>query len=110
MHINVLIMLSIYTLDYERETPIGALARSAENTPASQSKRASINEETRFKRLSDVSAQADQLTKLTKEKGERGEITPLNRKISRGGGPTTEELVNKKSSYVYNYFNTLLDG
>ena len=38
---------------------------------------------------------AAQLTKLTREKGEKGEITPLNRKISRGSGPTTEELVKK---------------
>ena len=87
-----------FVLDYEREAPIGALARSTDNTPVSRSKRASVNEETRFKRLSDVSIQADQLTKLTKEKGEKGEITPLNRKISRGGNPTTEELVNKKTT------------
>ena len=86
-------MHGLYQLDYEREAPIGALARSADNTPVSRSKRASVNEETRFKRLSDVSMQADQLTKLTKEKGEKGEITPLSRKISRGGNPTTEELV-----------------
>ena len=125
------------TIDYAREAPIGALARSEDNTPASRSKRASVNEDMRYKqasvnedmrykrasvnedmrykqasvnedmrykrasvnedmrykRLSDSSMQADQLTKLTKEKGERGEITPLHRKISRGA-PTTEELVN----------------
>lgn len=82
-------------IDYERETPIGALARSADNTPGSRSKRASVNEDIRFKRLSDVSIQADQLTKLTKEKGEKREINPLHRKTSRTGGhPTTEELVN----------------
>ena len=114
------------TIEYAREAPIGALARSEDNTPASRSKRASVNEDMRYKRasvnedvrykrasvnedirykrasvnedmrykrLSDSSMQADQLTKLTKEKGERGEITPLHRKISRGA-PTTEELVN----------------
>lgn len=51
----------------------------------------------RFKRLSDISMQADQLTRLTKEKGEKREITPLHRKISKTG-PTTEQLVNKLSA------------
>jgi len=39
--------------------------------------------------------QADQLSQLTKEKGEKGEITPLHRKTSKSVGPTAEELVSK---------------
>ena len=111
-------------LDYAREAPIGALARSEDNTPAARSKRASVNEDMRYKRasvnedmrfrrtsvnedmrfrqLSDSSMQADQLTKLTREKGEMGEITPIHRKISKGA-PTTEELVSKQALNVHLY-------
>lgn len=120
------VIIFVCILDYVREAPIGALARSEDITPVPRPKRASVNEDMRFKRasvneegfrrvsvnddmrfrrtsvnedmrfkqLSDSSMQADQLTKLTREKGERGEITPLHHKISRGA-PTTEELVSK---------------
>ena len=57
-------------------------------------RRTSVNEDMRFRQLSDSSMQADQLTKLTREKGEMGEITPIHRKITKGA-PTTEELVSK---------------
>jgi len=75
--------------DQERGTPVGGLERGADDqTAMMRPKRVSVNEDTRVKRLSTVSNPTEQLSKLTQERTEKREITPIHRKKS-----TTAELV-----------------